>query len=67
MKMSEKPPQYQTYILRFWEERNAERQTEKWRFTLEDPANNIRHGFDSLDDIIAFLRTQLAHTNPEDH
>lgn len=57
--MSKKIPPYYTYILRFWKEQNAEEHGVTWRFTIEDTASSTRHGFDNLDEMIAFLQAQL--------
>jgi hypothetical protein len=50
---------YHTYILRFWQEQDAAHDGEKWRFTLMDSTQGHRHGFSSLDDLMAFLKAQM--------
>lgn len=61
--MLKTPPQYHTYILRFWEERESEQNTDKvWRFTLENPETNERFGFQNLETLIQFLEQKL-HNN----
>lgn len=51
---------YYTYILRFWEEQESDKGDSAWRFTIEDPAQGTRHGFSSMDDLVAFLHAQVA-------
>jgi len=55
-----KPPRYQAYVLRCWEER---RQTPDcpgvWRFSLEDTRTGQRHGFGDLERLVALLRAEL--------
>jgi len=56
-----KPPRYRTYLMRYWEERSqAPMLPRVWRFSLEDPHTGQRHGFASLEKMIAFLRLELA-------
>ena len=59
--MFESPPQYKTYILRIWEERDQKSEaTAGWRFTLTDPRTNQRHGFNNLRDLCQFLELSLS-------
>lgn len=54
------PPAYQTYILRFWEERVPDaNKANVWRFSLEDTETNIRHVFHTLDSLVQFLQRQV--------
>jgi hypothetical protein len=69
MTESTRPPQYRSYLLRFWEERAPLRgspDSAVWRFSLEDPHTAERIGFKSLDELVAFLRAQTQRTAPED-
>ncbi len=55
--MSNEPQSYQSYLLRLWcvpGERGA-----TWRASLENPQTGERHGFASLDAMVAFLRRQI--------
>ncbi len=57
--MLKTPPQYHTYILRFWEERESKQDSATtWRFTLENPETNERRGFQNLESLIQFLEQQ---------
>ena len=54
------PPRYQTYILRFWEERNPDPDTPNaWRFSLEDAETHIRHVFQTLEGLVQFLQRHV--------
>ena len=58
--MYEDPPIYKTYILRFWEERDAtvEGQASIWRFSLFDPETDYRYGFRSWEELTEFIEKQ---------
>lgn len=59
--MFESPPNYKTYILRIWEERDPNlEKADRWRFTLTDPRTNQRHGFNNLRDMCQFLELKLS-------
>jgi hypothetical protein len=61
MAVSERPPRYRAYLLRFWEERGLQPETSSvWRFSLEDPQTGKRHGFASLEALVTFLREELT-------
>ena len=61
MPVIDKPPDYRSYVLTFWEERShAPGAQDAWRFSLRDPHTNQRHGFASLEEMMAFLRLELA-------
>ena len=51
---------YHSYILRFWQEQDAAHDGEKWRFMLMDPKQGHRHGFSTLDDLMAFLQALIV-------
>lgn len=55
----DQPPRYRAYLLRFWEERGQPTSVAVWRFSLEDPHTGQRHGFATLDALLAFLQTQI--------
>ena len=56
------PPQYHTYLLRCWQERSiqAEEAIKVWRFSLENPRTGHRHGFASLEALLAWLLIELV-------
>ena len=59
--MLDQPPSYRTYLIRCWEERSRDTtHPTVWRFSLEDPHTSRRHGFPSLEDVVTFLRGELA-------
>ena len=61
--MFEDPPIYKTYILRFWEERDAAQngQPSVWRFSLVDPETETRYGFRSLEEMTQFIEKQQGN------
>ena len=54
-----KPPHYQAYVLRFWQEPNAGNDKEIWRFTLINTTTNSEYGFANFQELVAFLESQL--------
>ena len=59
--MFDKPPRYRSYLLTFWEERSRNPEVAAvWRFRLEDPRTCGRRGFASLEEVVAFIQTELA-------
>lgn len=57
--MSSKLPSYRSFLLRLWQENNPPNAT--WRFSLEDPHTSKRVGFQSLGDLVAFLKEQVQN------
>ncbi len=55
----ERPPGYQSYLLRFWEERSEEPPRTLWRFSLEDPQTNQRYGFANLAALVDWLELKM--------
>ncbi len=56
-----KPPRYQVYLLRCWEERSSHAQTPIiWRYSLEDSHTGERHGFADIDALLTHLRSTLS-------
>jgi hypothetical protein len=53
MFISKNPPQYHSYLLRFWKEGS-------WRFMLENPHTGERKGFGSFAALVAFLEEQMG-------
>lgn len=52
-----RPPNYHSYLLRFWEERGDASAPSTWRFSLEDPQTSERHGFASLDALVEWIQS----------
>ncbi|MCP4428566.1 MAG: hypothetical protein GY803_29120 [Chloroflexi bacterium] len=58
--MFDTPPQYHTFILRFWEERDPNEEEETvWRFSLNDPETDERYGFHTIEALTQFLERQM--------
>lgn len=59
--LPEKTPRYQSYIVRCWQERSAHagREIMVWRFSLQNPRTNQRHGFDTLEALLVSLQAEL--------
>lgn len=58
---AESPPwRYQTFLLRIWAERSAQPPGVIFRLSLEDARTRERHGFASLEGLLAFLQGRLA-------
>jgi hypothetical protein len=64
MTISEQPPVYRSYLLRFWEERSEQPVRRVWRCSLEDPLTGSRHGFANLTALTDWLNTELARPAP---
>ena len=61
MSIFDKPPQTRTYLLTIWEERSQDPALPTvWRFSLGDPNSGQRRGFASLEEMVDFLRGELA-------
>jgi hypothetical protein len=57
----DKPPRYQSYMLRCWEMRSQDPdRPATWRFSLEDPQTKQRHTFSDWKSMIAFLEAQIS-------
>ncbi len=56
--MTEKWPDYLSYLLRLWREGDEEKQV--WRASLDSGLNGERYGFASLDDLFDFLRRSTS-------
>jgi hypothetical protein len=63
----DKPPRYRAFLLRCWEERRRGIGCGVvWRFSLEDAHTGQRRGFAGLEEMVAFLRSQLKdQTRPD--
>lgn len=56
-----RPSDYQVFMLRLWRENPcADGAEAAWRFSLESPATHHRRGFESLEDLAAFLSNQTG-------
>ncbi len=61
MCLFDKPPRYRSFLLVVWEERSRDPQVPAvWRFRLEDARTGKRRGFVSLEEVMAFIQTELA-------
>ncbi len=55
-----KPPKRFLYLLTLWQEQPMTAdQPALWRFSLEDTRTRQRHGFATLDAMVAFLRARM--------
>jgi hypothetical protein len=54
-----RPPQYHSYLLRFWEERGETDASTIWRFMLQDPQTDERFGFPDLDALMVWLHDKI--------
>ena len=60
MSTYDRPPRYQAYLLRLWQERTQRPSGPAvWRFSLEEPQTGIRRGFASLEAVMAFIERQI--------
>jgi hypothetical protein len=57
--MHQKLFHYHSYILRFWKEEDDREEEGNWRFTLLDPTQGHRYGFNNLEDLFAFFEEQM--------
>jgi len=64
MTISDQPPVYRSYLLRFWEERGEQPARRVWRCSLEDPETGSRHGFANLTALTDWLNAELAKPAP---
>ena len=56
-----RPPNYASFLLTFWEERGFNSNISPvWRFRLEEPHTRQQFGFASLEELIAFLKSELV-------
>jgi len=58
------PLRYQSYLLRCWEERDAD--LTLWRFSLEDPRTGQRRGFANLTELVIALHMELFENGVKD-
>ena len=58
-----RPLHYQAYVLRFWQEPNADNETAVWRFTLINTTTNSEYGFANFQELVAFLENGLRDPN----
>lgn len=60
-------PRYQSYLLRCWEVRSQQPdQPATWRFSLQDPQTEQKHGFADLEELVGFLRFELDPSRPDE-
>lgn len=64
MTTHDRPPRYHAFLLRCWEERSQQPDAPSiWRFSLEDPHIGEKHGFATLEALIAAVRHELDAAN----
>ncbi len=64
--MIKRQPQYQSFILRLWQERGLQEETAvSWRFSLENTESGQRLGFNQLEDVCNFLKRQTLDVAAE--
>lgn len=64
--MFNQPPAYESYIFRFWQERDPQgQQPTLWRFSLENAHTGVRLGFKTLEDMCHYLSQQIPRTPPK--
>lgn len=56
--MGTEPRQAISYLLRIW--RVSEGEAYRWRALLESPSTGERHGFADLEQLLAYLRAEIA-------
>lgn len=49
---------YRSYLMRLW--RSHRRGRTGWHVMLEDPRTGERHGFESLETMVDFLKSELG-------
>jgi hypothetical protein len=64
MPISDQPPVYRSYLLRFWEERGEQPLRRVWRCSLEDPLTGSRQGFANLTALMDWLTAELTAPTP---
>ena len=63
--MPQDRPRYLSYLLRLWQVKG--RQGWTWQASLESPATGKRRGFQTIDDLAAFIQEQTGReTLPDD-
>ena len=68
MTIFDKPPRYRSYLLTFWEERSRDPSLPVvWRLSLEDPHSGQRHGFASLEALVAALEWEMVGTQAKEN
>src|SRR5258708_18798971 len=60
MAISDQPPVYRSYLLRFWEERGEQPARREWRCSLEAPQTGHLHRFANLTALTDLLSAELA-------
>ena len=57
----DRAPRYQSYLLRCWEVRSQQPdQPATWRYSLQDPQTEQKHGFADLEELVAFLQAEFG-------
>jgi hypothetical protein len=65
MFVHDEPPRYGAYLLRYWEVRSeCPGRPGTWQFSLEEVGTGERHGFHSLEALLAHLARELECEAP---
>ena len=69
--MTERRPDYFSYLLRLWRvtggvSTQAGEERALWRASLQDPLTDERVNFASLEDLVAYLRRQMGLVSDAD-
>jgi hypothetical protein len=57
---------YRAYLLRCWAEPTSAGKGRIWRFSLESTREAGAHGFSSLEELLAFIRSAIGETDEVD-
>ena len=60
------PPRYRAFLLTLWEERSRDRDSQVWRFRLEDPRTGRQRGFASLEALVEALKQEMDDTRSKE-
>jgi hypothetical protein len=61
MKNNDQPPRYEMLLLTFWADRSQNTATgEGWRFRVEEVDTRQKHGFTTLEEVVAFIQSKMA-------
>ncbi len=62
----DKPPRYQSYVLRCWEVRSQyPDRPATWRYSLEEAQTREKRAFADMEALVTFLQTELGKQESE--
>ncbi len=67
MRLLERPFNYRSFLLRFWQEQGCKPEPCPWRFSLEDPHTGEQSGYGSFEALVASLWQQTVGKSRELH